>query len=118
VLLYVGKQTNLMKISLIIGLTTFAVAVPVFASTQSAISQSITLLPNQVEFIQLIDKETGTNLISLKNDPTVIMLAQTSTRVCGNIQLQKQTILALGGNTLDASYASNKFENVFCKRTY
>ena len=107
-----------MKIPFIIGLTTFAVAIPVFASTQSTVSQSIALLPNQVEFIQLIDKETGTNLNSLKNDPTVIMLTQASTRACGNIELQKQTILALGGTTLDASYASNKFEKVFCKTTY
>jgi hypothetical protein len=93
-----------------------AIAVPVFASTQNESSsvQSSALLPNQIEFIRLVDKEAGTNFYALKDDPTVVSLVRASTGVCNNISLQKQVISALGGTAADATYASNKFQTVFC----
>jgi len=104
------------KTSLIIGGLLAALAVPAIASTQSEspIVHSASLLPNQVEFLNLVDSEAGTNLSTLKNDPTVVTLIQASARACGNIDLQKQVISALGGNEADANYASNKFQTVFC----
>lgn len=109
------------KTALIIsGIAAAAIAVPAIASTQTeqSVVHSAALLPNQVQFLQLVDKEAGTNLSSLKNDPTVIMLVQASARACNNIQLQRQVISALGGTQADATYASNKFQTVFCSNSY
>ena len=108
------------KTPIILGGLLAALAVPVIASTQneSPVIHSAALLPNQVEFLKLVDKESGTNLSSLKNDSTAIMLVQASARACNNIGLQKQVISALGGNESDANYASSKFQSVFCKNTF
>jgi hypothetical protein len=97
-----------------------ALAVPAIASTQneSPIVHSASLLPNQVEFLKLVDSEAGTNLSSLKNNPTVIALIQASARTCGNVELQKQVISALGGTVSDGNYASNKFQSVFCQNSF
>jgi len=104
------------KTSLVIGGLLAALAVPAIASTQneSPIVHSASLLPNQVEFLKLVDNEAGTNLSSLKDDTTVITLVQASARACGNVELQKKVISALGGNDADKNYASNKFQTLFC----
>jgi len=104
------------KTSLVIGGLLAALAVPAIASTQneSPIVHSASLLPNQVEFLKLVDNEAGTNLSSLKDDSTVITLVQASARACGNVELQKKVISALGGNDADKNYASNKFQTLFC----
>ena len=97
-----------------------ALAFPAIASTQneSSIVHSTSLLPNQVEFLKLVDSESGTNLSSLKNNPTVINLVQASARMCGNVELQKKVISALGGTVADENYASNKFQSVFCQNSF
>lgn len=107
------------KTSLVIGGLLAALAVPAIASTQSEspIVHSSSLLPNQVEFLKLVDSEAGTNLSSLKDNPTVITLVQASARACGNTELQKKVISALGGSELDGNYASSKFQTVFCNNT-
>jgi len=95
-------------------------SVPVIASTQneSSIVHSASLLPNQVEFLKLVDSEAGTNLSSLKNNPTVITIVQASARTCGNVELQKKVISALGGTVADENYASNKFQSIFCQNSF
>jgi len=107
------------KTSLVIGGLLAALAVPAIASTQneSPIVHSASLLPNQVEFLKLVDNEAGTNLSSLKDDSTVITLVQASARACGNVELQKKVISALGGNEADKNYASNKFQTLFCNNS-
>ncbi len=102
------------------GVLTTVLVVPAIASIQSesTIVHSANLLPNQVEFLKLVDKEAGTNLSSLKNDPTIIMLVQASARACDNVNLQKKVISSLGGTEMDASYASNKFQTLFCNNSY
>lgn len=107
------------KTSLVIGGLLAALAVPAIASSQSEspIVHSASLLPNQVEFLKLVDNEAGTNLSSLKDNPTVINLIQASSRACGNVNLQKQVISALGGTEADENYASSKFQTLFCNNT-
>jgi hypothetical protein len=52
------------KTPIILGGLLAALAVPAIASTQSEspIVHSAASLPNQVEFLKLVDKESGTNL--------------------------------------------------------
>jgi len=107
------------KTAIVLAAAAASLAIPVFATTQteSPIIHSASLLPNQVAFLKTIDNEAGTNISSLKEDPTAIMLVQASARVCGNTELQKKTIRALGGTQADANYASNKFQTLFCNNS-
>jgi hypothetical protein len=106
------------KTALVIAGIAAALTLPAIASTQLSTNKTTTLLPNQVEFLKLVDIETGTNLSSLKNDPTTVLLVQAAGQACGNTELQRKAIIALGGTSADATYASQKFETVFCNSTY
>jgi hypothetical protein len=88
-----------------------ASTVPSIASTAT---ETVTLTPGQIEFIRQFDQATGRNFSGLAATPGAIPIIKSATAACGNTILQKQTVIAAGGNQVQADYASNKFETLFC----
>jgi hydroxymethylglutaryl-CoA reductase len=88
-----------------------ATAIPSIASTAT---ETITLTPGQIEFIRQFDYASKTNFSGLVQNPAAIPMIKSASAACGNLELQKQTVYAAGGNKADADYASNKFETLFC----
>lgn len=86
--------------------------IPAVAST---VSETVTLSSGQIEFIRQFDTATGRNFSGLAiSTPGAIPIIKSASVACGNVELQKQTVFAAGGNEIQAAYASNKFETLFC----
>jgi hypothetical protein len=91
-----------------------ALAIPSFASTAS---NTVSLTPGQINFINQLDRAGNTTLSSLMNTPGAIPIIKSASLACGNIPLQKKAVLALGGTEQDATYASLRFQTDFCSST-
>ena len=92
-----------------------AMAIPSFASgTTQSVTEAVSLTPNQVEFVRQVDAGFGTKFSSLVNTPGANQIIKSASLACGNIQLQKQTIAAIGGTEVQANYSSRKFQSLFC----
>ena len=100
------------KVAIVLTVIASAFIIP---AVVAAVSDTVTLSSGQVEFIRQFDSATGRNISGLAiSTPGAIPIIKSASAACGNVELQKKTILALGGNLSDAYYASNKFENLFC----
>lgn len=100
------------KVAVVLTVIASAFIIP---AVVAAVSETVTLSSGQIEFIRQFDTATGRNFSGLAiSTPGAIPIIKSASAACGNVELQKKTILALGGNLSDASYASNKFETLFC----
>ena len=88
-----------------------ATTIPSIASTAT---ETVTLTSGQIEFIRQFDSATGRNFSGIVATPGAIPIIKSASVACGNVELQKQTVFAAGGNQIQANYASNKFETLFC----
>lgn len=89
-----------------------ALTIPAIASIPK--ENPISLNKGQIEFINTLDRAGGTTLSSLVNTPGANQIIKSATLACGNIELQKKSVIALGGTEKDAFYASKQFETKFC----
>jgi hypothetical protein len=96
-----------------------ATAVPSIASTareyiSNLNANSVVLTQGQVEFIRQFDSATGSNFSGLAATPGATAIIKTATVACNNVEFQKQFVISAGGTQIDAEYASNKFQTLFC----
>jgi hypothetical protein len=94
----------------IFGILGAAIAVPAIASTYD----EFPLTPGQVQFIKLVDAQTGTKFSSLINTPNANRIITAATFACGNIDFQRKFLRATGVDASTSDSASKTFEKLFC----
>lgn len=101
----------------IIAASVTAIVIGVSNANANSNEQNVQVVTQQQkDFIKNIDNQMGTNLYSMIDMPIAYAAMDMAYFACGDTDVQKKFIKAIGGTESDAQYASNQFETKYCVR--
>ena len=94
------------------------VAITAVSSISSSIAtparQQFQLTAGQKEFIRQFDEAVGTKVLPLASTPVAAPFIKVASIACGDNELQRDAVLALGATEWQAQDATKRFQTLFC----
>jgi len=91
-----------------------AVAVITIPTVATPVRRQFQLSEGQREFIRQFDDATGSRILPLASTPTAAPFIKVASIACGDNELQRDAVFALGVTEWQAKDATNRFETLFC----
>ena len=95
-----------------------AAALTTIPSMRSSIAtparQQFQLTEGQKEFIRQFDEAVGTKVLPLASTPVAAPFIKVASIACGDNELQRDAVFALGATEWQAQDATKRFQTLFC----
>tara|TARA_B100000959_G_scaffold3232_1_gene3565 strand:+ start:85 stop:414 length:330 start_codon:yes stop_codon:yes gene_type:complete len=104
-------NTGLLLLAGVVAIT----AVPsIRSSIATPVRQQFELTTGQKEFIRQFDEAVGTKVLPLASTPVAAPFIKVASIACGDNELQRDAVLALGATEWQAQDATKRFQTLFC----
>ena len=104
-------KTGLLLLAGVVAIT----AVPsISSSIATPARQQFQLTEGQKEFIRQFDEAVGTKVLPLASTPVAAPFIKVASIACGDNELQRDAVLALGATEWQAQDATKRFQTLFC----
>ena len=104
-------KTGLLLLAGVVAIT----AVPsIRSSIATPARQQFQLTAGQKEFIRQFDEAVGTKVLPLASTPVAAPFIKVASIACGDNELQRDAVLALGATEWQAQDATKRFQTLFC----
>ncbi len=92
-----------------------ALTIPsVRSSIATPARQQFQLTAGQKEFIRQFDEAVGTKVLPLASTPVAAPFIKVASIACGDNELQRDAVLALGATEWQVQDATKRFQTLFC----
>ncbi|KZR78702.1 hypothetical protein [Prochlorococcus marinus] len=104
-------KTGLLLLAGVLAIT----AVPsISSSIATPARQQFQLTAGQKEFIRQFDEAVGTKVLPLASTPVAAPFIKVASIACGDNELQRDAVFALGATEWQAQDATKRFQTLFC----
>ena len=104
-------KTGLLLLAGVVAIT----AVPsISSSIATPARQQFQLTAGQKEFIRQFDEAVGTKVLPLASTPVAAPFIKVASIACGDNELQRDAVFALGATEWQAQDATKRFQTLFC----
>ena len=104
-------KTGLLLLAGVVAIT----AVPsIRSSIATPARQQFQLTAGQKEFIRQFDEAVGTKVLPLASTPVAAPFIKVASIACGDNELQRDAVLALGATEWQVQDATKRFQTLFC----
>ncbi len=84
------------------------------SSITTPVRQQFQLTEGQKEFIRQFDEAVGTKVLPLASTPVAAPFIKVASIACGDNELQRDAVFALGATEWQAQDATKRFQTLFC----
>ena len=82
-------------------------------AVSTPVRDQLQLTTGQKEFIRQFDEALGTNVLPVASTAPAVPIVKSAMLACGNYDLQREAIFALGGNEWQSVDAMDRFDRLF-----